>query len=161
LYMEKEKRIHRLFQVSVLLKGLHAALEIVSGLLILFVSARTITHVLTVLTQDELAEDPHDLVARYLFQTGQHLSVGTKQFGALYLLTHGIVNMGLVVGLLANRLWAYPASLAILGAFVVYQVYRFTHTHALGLIVLTLFDLLVLWLIWHEYSLMRRRRAPK
>jgi uncharacterized membrane protein len=76
-------------------------------------------------------------------------------------LTHGIINMGLVVGLLANRLWAYPASLAILGAFVFYQVYRFTHTHALGLIMLTLFDLLVLWLIWHEYSLMRQRRAPK
>jgi uncharacterized membrane protein len=157
--MDREKKIHRLFEISVLLKGLHAALELASGFLILFVSTGTIARVLTALTQDELAKDPHDMVARYLFQMGQHLSVGAKQFGALYLLSHGIVNMALVAGLLANRIWAYPASLAILGAFAGYQVYRFTHTHAAGLIVLTLFDLLVLWLIWHEYSLMRRRRA--
>jgi uncharacterized membrane protein len=157
--MEREQKIHRLFQISVLLKGLHAAVELASGLLVLIVSARTITQVLTALTGDELAEDPHDLVAHYLFQLGQHLSVGEKQFGGIYLLSHGVVNMALVVGLLANKLWAYPASLGILSGFVVYQLYRFSHTHAIGLIVLTLFDLLVLGLIWHEYKLMRRKNT--
>ena len=30
--------------------------------------------------------------------------------------------------------------------------------HGIGLIVLTLFDLVVMFLIWHEYKLVRRQR---
>jgi uncharacterized membrane protein len=159
MYMEKENKLHRLFEISILLKGLHAALELLSGALLLFVSRGTIVDILAYLTQNELAEDPHDLIAHYLYQLGQHLSVGAKTFGALYLLSHGAVNMALVAGLLAGKLWAYPAALIVLSAFAGYQVYRFTHTHAVGLIVLTLFDLLVLWLVWREYRLVRRVRA--
>ena len=40
--------------------------------------------------------------------------------------------------------------------FVLYQLYRFSYTHGFGLIVLTVFDVIVMILIWHEYGLMRR-----
>jgi len=52
-------------------------------------------------------------------------------------------------------MWAYPASLAALGLFIVYQLYRFTDTHGIGLIVLTIFDLVVMVLIWQEYKVVR------
>ena len=68
--------------------------------------------------------------------------------------------MCLVIALLKNRLWAYPVSLAVLGLFVVYQLYRFSHTHGVGLILLSAFDVVVLGLIWHEYRLVRRHLAP-
>jgi len=74
-------------------------------------------------------------------------------------LSHGIVKLALVAGLLANRLWAYPASLAVMSLFIVYQLYRFSFTHSAGLIVLSLFDGVVMVLIWHEYRLMRRHAA--
>ena len=69
--------------------------------------------------------------------------------------------MALVVGLLREKLWAYPASLIVLTLFVLYQLYRFSYTHGLGLIVLTLFDIVVMGLIWHEYGLMRRHLPLK
>ena len=64
----------------------------------------------------------------------------------------------LLIGLLRNKLWSYPASLVVLGLFIVYQAYRFSYTRGVGLVVLTVFDLLVMGLIWHEYRLVRRSR---
>jgi uncharacterized membrane protein len=63
--------------------------------------------------------------------------------------------------LLKNKLSAYPASLIALGLFVLYQLYRFSYTHAAGLIVLTVFDLLVMSLIWHEYRLVGRHLSAR
>jgi uncharacterized membrane protein len=56
----------------------------------------------------------------------------------------------LVVGLLRGKLWSYPASLVALGAFMAYQVYRYSYTYSAGLLVLTVFDAIVMVLIWHE-----------
>jgi uncharacterized membrane protein len=39
----------------------------------------------------------------------------------------------------------------VFGAFIAYQLYRFTFTHSIGLIALSLFDFAVIWLIWLEY----------
>jgi hypothetical protein len=36
------------------------------------------------------------------------------------------------------------------------QLYGFSYTHWVGLIALTVFDILVMGLVWHAYSLMRR-----
>jgi uncharacterized membrane protein len=152
----EEKRIHRLFQISVLLKGAHAALEFIGGVFLYFISADTITKTVVSLVQEELIDDPNDIVANYLFNAAQQLSVASKTFAAFYLVSHGVVKLFLVAGLLRNKLWAYPASLAVLGLFIFYQMYRFTFTHSLGLIALTVFDLVVVVLIWHEYRLIRR-----
>jgi uncharacterized membrane protein len=58
-------------------------------------------------------------------------------------------------------MWAYPASLAALGLFIVYQLYRFTDTHGIGLIILTIFDLVVMVLIWQEYKVVRQHVAVR
>ena len=62
------------------------------------------------------------------------------------------------MGLLQKKLWSYPASLIVLGLFIIYQLYRFFYTYSLGLIVLTVFDLIIMVLIWHEYRLVCRYR---
>src|ERR1019366_3571924 len=111
------------------------------------------------LTQEELIEDPNDFIATHMLAMAQGFSVNSKNFYAFYLLSHGIVKLALVAGLLRNKLWAYPASLVVLAIFVAYQIYRFSDTQSIGLIVLTVFDLFVMVLIWHEYRLMRRHHS--
>ncbi|MDE2251296.1 MAG: DUF2127 domain-containing protein [Gammaproteobacteria bacterium] len=152
----KEQRIHQIFEVSVLLKGAHALIECLGGIALAFISTSTIAHLVNWLTRDELIEDPRDLVATRLFAWAHHFSVSTKTFYALYLLSHGAVKIFLVVGLLRGKLWSHPASMIVLGLFVLYQLYRFSYTHGAGLIVLTIFDVFVMGLIWHEYRLVRR-----
>jgi uncharacterized membrane protein len=148
-----------LFRVSVLLKGLDGAFEIVGGVALLAVSPSWILSVVAFLTQDELAEDPHDLVANYLLHAAQNFSVGAERFAALYLFSHGVIKIGLVVALLKDRLWAYPVAVIVFGGFIVYQLYRFTLTHAPGLVALSLFDLIVIWLVWIEYRALKGRSA--
>src|ERR1700719_3445555 len=93
------------------------------------------------------------ILSRRMLNMAQKSSVDTKNFYAFYLLSHGIVKLASVVGLLINQLWSYPASLVVLTLFIIYQIYRFYDTQSLGLIVLTVFDLFVMVLIWHEYCL--------
>lgn len=139
-------------------KGLHGLVECIGGLALAFVSLHSITHLAALLTQDELAEDPHDFLASHLMHWSQHVSGGSKTFFALYLLSHGLTKIVLVGALLRGMLWAYPASLVVLGLFILYQIYRFANGPSLGMLVLTIFDLAVMWLIWHEYRVMRAHR---
>ena len=62
----------------------------------------------------------------------------------LYLLSHGVVKLFLIAGLLRNRLWAYPVSLVVMGLFIAYRLYCHAQNGGAGLIVLTLFDLFVI-----------------
>jgi uncharacterized membrane protein len=151
-----EQKIHRIFEISVLLKGAHALLEIVGGIALYLISTDTVANLVKLLTQEELIEDPNDYVATHLLSMAQHFSVESKSFYAFYLLSHGLIKLLLVVGLLRERMWSYPASLVALGAFIVYQLYRFSYTHSPGLIALTIFDLFVIWLVWHEWRLRLR-----
>jgi uncharacterized membrane protein len=145
------------FRTSVLLKGLDALLEIIAGVAIWILNPAQIVRLTTLLTHDELSEDPHDVVANYLRHAAGRLSLSSEHFMALYLLSHGIVKLFAVVALLKNRLWGYPLSIVVFGGFVIYQIYRFTLTGAIGLIALTIFDLVVIWLIWLEYRAVRAR----
>jgi uncharacterized membrane protein len=154
-----EKRIHQIFQLSVLIKGAFAVIECVAGVAFALVGTNTIKNFVDMLTQEELIENPNDFIATHLLAAAQNFSVETKNFYAFYLFSHGIVKLLLVIGLLRNKLWSYPASLIILGLFIVYQLYRFSYTHGAGLVALTVFDIFVMGLIWHEYRLMRAGEA--
>jgi uncharacterized membrane protein len=156
-----ERRIHQIFEISVLLKGAHALVECIGGLVLAFISTSAITNLVNALTQDELLEDPNDFVATHLLRLAQNFTVSTQHFYAFYLLSHGVIKVFLVIGLLRNKLWAYPVSLVVLGLFIVYQLYRFSYTHGFGLIVLTVFDVIVMGLIWHEYRLVRRHLTSR
>ena len=150
-----EHRIHQIFTFSVLLKGAHALLECALGIALALVSTSSIVNLITWLTQDEFVQDPNDFVATHLLHAAQDFSVTTKNFYVFYLLSHGVVKLVLVAALLRNKFWAYPASLVVLALFIAYQVYRFTYTHSIGLVALTVFDAFVMYLIWHEYQLIR------
>ena len=152
-----EKRIHLIFEISVLLKGAHALVEFAGGLALALIDANWIKSTVNAMTQDELVEDPHDFLATHLMDFAQSFTVSAEHFYAFYLMSHGLVKLALVAGLLRNKLWAYPAALVALALFIVYQVYRYSYTQSTGLIVLTVFDLFFMWLIWHEYRL---RRGP-
>jgi uncharacterized membrane protein len=153
--------LDKTFKIGLVLKGLDGVLEVVGGLLLLFLSPHAIEHVVRALTAHELSEDPHDLIARYLLHTATHLNHGTTLFGAIYLLSHGIAKIVLVALVLRDKLWAYPWLIGLLLAFIVYQLYRITAVHfSVGLAALTVFDAFLVWLTWREYRSKRARARP-
>jgi uncharacterized membrane protein len=137
-----EKTIHRIFVISVAAKGLHALIEIAGGVALYLFSSDTIGRWV-----DHI--DPHEWLAR-------HVDLGEQKFFAFYLLSHGILKGAVVVALLKEKLWAYPAAIALFGAFILYQLYRYSFTHDVALIALSIFDLFVIALAVHEYRLLRK-----
>lgn len=110
-------------------------------------------------TRKEFSEDPHDLIANLLLPSVEHLSGSDQVFAGVYLLVHGVVKLWLVIGLLRGRLSFYPVSLAVFALFIAYQLYRYGFTHSAWLLVLNGLDLVVIFLTWHEYRVLRRLRA--
>ena len=128
-------------------------MELFLGLALVFVGATV--RLIQTLVQGELIEDPTDLVAGYVQHFLYPLLSHTHSFAAVYLLTHGLIKLFLAVGLLREKLWAYPAAIAVFVLFVIYQLYRFVFSHSSFLMLLTIFDIAVIYLTWHEYRVVR------
>lgn len=148
----RRRLLDRTFDASIILKGVDGVVEVIGGILLLTVSASSLNHLAVRLTRAELSQDPDDFIAHHLLRLTTDLH-HTQTFGAVYLLSHGIVKIVLVVALLRQQRWAYPWMLAFLGAFAVYQLYRMTYAPSLALLLLTGFDAFVMWLTWREYQL--------
>jgi len=151
--------LDKTFRIGLVLKGLDGVLEVAGGILLLFLSPHAIEHIARVLTAHELSQDPHDVIARHLLHTASHLTTSTTLFGAIYLLSHGVTKVILVALVLREKLWAYPWLIALLLAFIGYQLYQITAVHfSVGLTALTVFDIALVWLTWREYQSRRTRR---
>lgn len=146
--LKADRGIHEVYMFSLIVKGIGALAETMLGTVLLF-SANIVNLVLN-LIENELIDDPNDFIATH-FHNVLNPSPEMQVYGGLYLGSHGVVKLFLIVGLLRNKLWAYPASLAVFALFIVYQLIRYTRTHSVWLLVLTVLDIIVMWLIWHEY----------
>ena len=157
----KETVVRLALKISLWGKAVFAVLEVIAGALFYFASHNAITGFILRLTKDEITEDPRDLIARFLINSSQQLFVSTQHFIAVYLLLHGVVKLVLIVALLKDKLWAYPVSLGAFGLFAAYQIYQLSLARSPWLAVLTVFDLIIIWLVWREYRFIRRRLDKK
>ncbi len=149
----KEKTLHDFFLVSLWIKGMAGLIETVAGILLLVVTQQSVAAFVVRWTTPELNEDPRDLIATWLRSTAAHWGAGTQLFASVYLIFHGLIKIMLIAALLRRKMWSYPVSLWALGAFIVYQCYRYTLTHSVWLVLLTALDIVVVYLIFHEYRI--------
>ncbi|MFS8136815.1 MAG: DUF2127 domain-containing protein [Thermomonas sp.] len=153
----EETNLHRVFLASVWIKALVGLGQIVTGAVLLLLKQATLTNFMLRLTTPELTEDPHDWLSNLLRTSAHDWGTGTHWFASLYLIVHGLIKVLLVAGLLRRKMWSYPLSMWVLGAFIVYQLYRYSSTHSIWLILLTALDVVVIVLIHHEYRIRKQR----
>jgi uncharacterized membrane protein len=154
--------LHESFEVGIAIKGFDGLMEVLGGAIILFMKPAEMNELVRKICEHLLARAPHSSVAIHMFNASQNMTSSSARFAALYLLSHGLVKVLLVTCLWMNKLWAYPMTIGVFGAFAMYQVFRFMHTHSWALIVLTIFDVLIILLTWNEYrhqEAMRQSRA--
>ena len=154
----KEESVLFVFYVSLILKGFLSLSEIAAGIFASFASKSFILSIAGVLTRGELAEEPADFAANYFLHVAQSFSSSTEHFVAFYLLSHGVIKLWLIIGLLRKKMWYYPAAIAFFSFFIIYQIYRFTFTHSIWLLAITFFDFAVIWLIWYEYRILKSKK---
>lgn len=146
---------HIAFEISLALKGVFAGVEVIASLFTYFVAKQFVLNLVETIMRTELTEEPFDFVANYLLHTIQNLSVSSQHFVAFYLFSHGVIKLWFIIGLWREKRAYYPAAVAVFGLFIAYQVYRYNFTHSLLLLLITLLDVVVVWLTWREYRQLR------
>lgn len=144
-----------------LIKAIDGLLEILGGILLLYLNPSRMSGLAVLLTRHELSEDPKDLIANAMLRFSHSFSISTQFFGVFYLISHGIIKLILILMLLRKKLWAYPLTMASLILFIVYQVYRYSFSRSVSLLFLTGFDLIMIILTFIEYRRMKAKRGAK
>lgn len=143
----------KVFEGGIVIKGIDGALEFLGGVLLLFITPERLHGFVTLITHKELLEDPHDTIANLLVHAAQGFGGGSRAFAIIYLWLHAAIKLTAVIGILKNQLWAYPFSLITLGLLTLYQFYSIFFVRAsLGMVSLTILDVVILGLIWVEYG---------
>jgi uncharacterized membrane protein len=158
--LSRKTFLHDAFRAAIVLKGIDGLAETLGGSLVWLLRPASAARIVRRLFRHELAEDPKDFLVNHLLWATGHLAA-SRWFAAAFLLTHGVAKLVLVVALWFNRLWAYPVMIAVLGGFAVYQTARLAETHSVMLGLLTVFDLVFVWLTWREYREQRALRAQE
>ncbi len=151
--------LDKVFEFSIILKGIDGLLELLAAILLIFVKPEQIQGFIAVITQKELLEDPDDMVANFLVHSTAGIHSSTITFAIVYLLVHAGIKLVAVIGILRKKLWAYPFSLITLGILVIYQIYSIFERFSIGMLLLTIFDLFILWMIWREYGKFKKELA--
>jgi uncharacterized membrane protein len=157
--MKPSTLLHGSFRAGITLKGIGGLLESAGGVMLWFITPAALSQIVRNLLERETQLHPHDFIAVHFLHLANHIGHADPVFASLYLLSHGVVKTALVVALWFNKLWAYPLTIAVFGAFIAYQIYRYTHTHGFALMVLTIFDAVIVALTWLEYQDQRRKHA--
>ena len=157
--IRQNKGLHLFFEISILLKGFHALLEIISGLAIFLTPRATIISFLTFLAGEEISEDSKDLISNFLLKTAGELSVSSQHFIAIYLLSHGIIKLFVILSLIKRRRFAYPTAIIVFSLFIIYQLHRYTFTHSPWLLVISALDFIVILLTMSEYRYIKSRNS--
>ena len=143
--------LHESFRAGITLKGVDGILEAIGGIVLWSIKPSDLNRIALRFLEIDLPFDRHEFITRHLYRATEHLAYGGQHFASLYLLAHGLIKALLVIALWFDALWAYPLTMFVFGLFSVYQVHRFLHTHSVALLLITVFDVLIIWLTWREY----------
>lgn len=141
----------RVFYIGLILKGVDGAIELLTAIALFFIHPDQIHELVVFATRGELLEDPHDFIANLLLSSTRNISHGVATFLIIYLLVHAAVKLIAVIGIISKQLWAYPFALITLGLLTMYQFYDIIVKPSAGIALLTIIDIIVLWLIAREY----------
>jgi uncharacterized membrane protein len=156
-WFHPQSLLDKSYEIGIIVKGIDGSLELISALLLLFLSPDSILRLTHFLTQGLLENNPHNFIANHIEKLGHHLASGQTTFAIIFLLTHGLVKVVLVVCLLLNKLWAYPWALGALGLFLIYQAYLLVTKPTFGMAFLSVLDAAIIWLVWREW---RKQLSP-
>lgn len=140
------------YKIGVGIKGFDGLVELGAGVALL-VSPQLVHRVLGSVAGELGEHHAHvfTFIAQYVARVDGELARSGLAFLIIFLMTHGLIKLGLVYCLLKKLTRAYPVALAILGVFLVYQLYVFVINPTIGMAIFTILDAVIIWLVWGEY----------
>jgi uncharacterized membrane protein len=151
--------LDRAFFIGLCVKTVDGLLGLVLGVVLLFVTPLQLNLLAQSITRHFSDQDRDDFLYHSFAHFITHLTGGSIRFAALYLLFDSLLKLVLIFEIAHRRYWAYIALIVVLSGLVAYQSYRVIYTHSLLLTLLTLFDLVVIYLSAQEY--LRHQKAKQ
>ena len=154
--VRSERALHQIFLLTLAGKGVLGLIQLATAALLSFGFLDRLPALIQWIVKAELAEDPNDFLAAKLLELAGRAPEADIGFYTIYFSAHGSLHVLVVAALLLGSAWAYPATLAVLCAFVVYQVAEWFTVGGVMLLALSAIDLLVIALTIWEW---RQRRG--
>ena len=149
----------RIYKIGVAIKGFDGLVELVAGLALLF-SPDLIHTILSAISGRASQYHGHvsHFIVEYVARLDGDLAKSGLTFLIIFLIGHGVVKLILVYCLLKEIIKVYPYALAVLGLFLVYQIYVLVRDPlSIGLWLFTIFDVVIIYLVWGEWRQLLRK----
>ncbi|MDR3547687.1 MAG: DUF2127 domain-containing protein [Candidatus Pacebacteria bacterium] len=153
-----EKTIYELFEISIWVKAVGAFGEVLGGIAIALIPSSYVLHTALLLSQGNLDADADDLIIKGITAAAHAFAVSNNWLVGIYFFMRGFVQLLLVYALFKNKLWAYPAMLLLLVLFVCTQAYQIYLSQSIATMLITVIDIVTIYLVWHEYRVVTRAR---
>jgi uncharacterized membrane protein len=147
-----------LFRIGMYWRIVYGAISFSFGIFLLRLVGTPLSQVLYRALGSELAEDPRDFLVSIGLGAVTHLSFSVTYFIAIYFIFWGFIDVALSIALLRHKLWAFVPSMYLIALFVVYEMYRYTHTHSSILLFIIFIDIILILLIRNEYKNLKSGR---
>ncbi len=147
----KRSLVDRAFRISLFIKGFDGVMQLIGGTLLLFIEPQTLGSWMNFLTRHLFSSNPNNVVAHFLQHQAENLSVSTTLIVSLYMLSHAVIKLGLVYGLLKEKLWVFPFAFVGFGIILSIEAYRIIFHFFWGVCILMSFDIFVLTMVILEY----------
>jgi uncharacterized membrane protein len=152
--------IDRLYFIGVIVKGIDAVVEFATGVILLLVPAFPHTVLEGLAGKVVMYPAPFGPgVATYLVGLDFDLLRSGSGILTAYLIAHGAIKVGLVYCLLRRLYRMYPVAIALLGLFLLLEIYLLFIAPTVILAIFSALDAGIIFLVWREYLEIRRNNA--
>jgi uncharacterized membrane protein len=156
---EHNPKLPLLFRLSLLIKGFDGIIEMILGCVMLIVNKAVLITDFLNFFNNQLSDNPHDIVGNLIVNTAAAFSVGSAYLLGIYFLAHGFIKFSLVIALFKNKHWAYPVSILVFGGFVIYEFFQYLQNHSAWILAFAIIDLIIVFYSvfeWRRYIHRRR-----
>ena len=149
---EDKSFVHRAFWISLFIKGLDGALQLLGGLAVIFLEPGTLGNAYRWLTRFLFGKhDGNNPEADFIRVTAHSFHISVAVLVAIYLLVNGIIKVLLVYGLLKEKLWVFPAACAGFGIMFSLELYRLSVHFYWGIFILMCISVFVITMVILEW----------
>jgi uncharacterized membrane protein len=141
----------RIFDVTLLVKGFAAVIDLGAAAIIFTTHNEIVVLFFAKVTTFMTDFEGDGFLSRYMSIQPGAISTFDIWFITGYLVFHGVLNLILVEGIWFRRQWAYTKAMRILLFFFAYQCIRLLFVWSYWLFIVTLYDFIVIALLYNEY----------
>lgn len=150
--LQKNRSVfHNAYLVAIAIKGFDGAVEMLLGIAVAIIGRRALYDFMIGYVAPELENHQRPHTAHFVRNSADGL-MHAHDFLIIYLLAHGILKLGIAIGLFRERTnWIFPVGSAVLVGFIGYMGMRLAVNWSYWLFAFMLFDCVTLALVLNEW----------